>query len=157
MPEDDFDIYGEDDGFSAVKPVEGLEEYNVPEDGNEHAAERASSPMVGEKRQREDDDAEQPDAQRHNNPSAQNGDANQHAIPVPGAQSPNGSANGSAMVGMANGGQAMNGGVTGQGTFDALYIGDLQWVCFSMSLSLLLSIFSETLCHVFVVFSPVDN
>ncbi|CDO70886.1 hypothetical protein BN946_scf184804.g18 [Trametes cinnabarina] len=119
MPDDDFDIYGEDDGFNTVK-VESQEEYQTPVD--EKPSETAArSPVVGEKRLREDDDHEQRDA--HNgrdsvpgiksdsppvNSSGQNAQSN-----------PNGAYNGQTANSAAGGGN--------NGQFDALYIGDLQW------------------------------
>lgn len=128
MPEDDFDIYGEDDGFS-TKPVgvsalvaadavsladaiepKAIEEYD---DGVkvEDAEPAAESPVVGEKRQREEDE---PEDHSNTNTSVKE-EARQ-----PDLHSQNGTYNSQESHGATNGGNNSN--------FDSVYIGDLQWV-----------------------------
>lgn len=84
-----------------------------------------SSPVTGEKRQREEDGSEEQQPQQPSNPATQEVKAENDAQPIASvdmrsANSTGGQPNG--MMGM----QMMNGG--GQGNYDALYIGDLQWV-----------------------------
>ncbi|EMD34104.1 hypothetical protein CERSUDRAFT_86854 [Gelatoporia subvermispora B] len=125
MPEDDFDIYGEDDGFSVNKPVESFDEYQVSE---EQPTEQAPiSPVVGEKRQREEDDGD------HRGHPSDHGSAPEVKSDPDGkpnasqdSQSPTSQANGSYSNGAVAGNQMANGGA-GQNAMDALYIGDLQW------------------------------
>ncbi|GBE88219.1 hypothetical protein BKA93DRAFT_809654 [Sparassis latifolia] len=130
MPEDDFDIYGEDDGFNAPKSAESLEEYHVPEDSKEHVVERTpSSPIVGEKRQREDDESEHlEEHQHHHTDLSAHADADNDVKPLVAvdSRSPNGAVNGTFNT-PVTGVQGINGGGAGQGAFDALYVGDLQW------------------------------
>lgn len=125
MPEDDFDIYGEDEGFNSTKPVEMPEDAQDMVDINDGAEEqRSSSPVTGEKRQREDDEADQQQQASEDQP-----DIRVEEDPKPNSsmdiKSPNGSASGN--TGSNAGNQAINGAGAGQGAFDALYIGDLQW------------------------------
>jgi len=132
MPEDDFDIYGEDEGFNSTKPVEMPEDAQDMVDINDGAEEqRSSSPVTGEKRQREDDEADQQQQASEDQP-----DIRVEEDPKPNSsmdiKSPNGSASGN--TGSNAGNQAINGAGAGQGAFDALYIGDLQWVCLFRSL-----------------------
>ncbi|OJT04820.1 hypothetical protein TRAPUB_4392 [Trametes pubescens] len=121
MPEDDFDIYGEDDGFSSIK-AESHEEFQTPVEEKtpaEIAAVAAvHSPVVGEKRLREEDEHEQRDAQndRQSIPGFKSGSP---SATVPG--NPPSNANG------AQNGQVANGDAGGGNKLDALYIGDLQW------------------------------
>ncbi|KAF7795984.1 hypothetical protein EIP86_007153 [Pleurotus ostreatoroseus] len=113
MPEDDFDIYGEDDGFS-TKPVEALEEYD---DGvkAEDAEPAADSPVVGEKRQREDDEPE--DHSNGNNAIKEEDSSHSQQD----SHSQNGAYN------QHDSHSAANGASGGNSNFDSLYIGDLQW------------------------------
>lgn len=98
------------------------------EPANEEAADTAShSPVVGEKRQREDDEHEQQEQHASSNGTKENSQEPQ-AISSS-MRSPNPGTNGS--YGAANAAMGLPGGGNqsgGQG-FDALYIGDLQWVC----------------------------
>ncbi|KAH9928660.1 uncharacterized protein B0H18DRAFT_1117851 [Fomitopsis serialis] len=123
MPEDDFDIYGEDEGFNSTKPVEGLEEEQAAPDTNEIQGEhRSSSPVTGEKRQREDDEPESDDRMNggHSSPPKE-----LEIQSTADARSP-GASNGFS-GGTTPGVPSVSGGAAGQGAFDALYIGDLQW------------------------------
>jgi len=127
MPEDDFDIYGEDDGFSVTKPTDSLDEYQVSEE-SKPTEQTPSSPVVGEKRQREEDDA---DHRGHPNDrgSAQpdiKSDPDSKPISTQDSRSPAGQANGNYGNGAMAGNQVANGGA-GQSALDALYIADLQW------------------------------
>lgn len=131
MPEDDFDIYGEDDGFS-TKPVgvsalvttdvvslayalepKALEEYD---DGVkvEDAEPAAESPVVGEKRQREEDEPE--DQSNANSSVKEEGGS----VPQQDSHPQNGAYNSQESHTATNGGSNSN--------FDSVYIGDLQWV-----------------------------
>ncbi|OSD06355.1 hypothetical protein PYCCODRAFT_1474530 [Trametes coccinea BRFM310] len=118
MPDDDFDIYGEDDGFNTVK-VESQEEYQTPVD-EKPAESAARSPVVGEKRLREEDEHEQRDAQsgRDSVPGIKS-DSPPANTSVQNQSNSNGAYNGQNANGAAGGGN--------NGQFDALYIGDLQW------------------------------
>ncbi|KAJ3532049.1 hypothetical protein NM688_g7484 [Phlebia brevispora] len=136
MPEDDFDIYGEDDGFS-TKPVgvstlissatssltlggKTLEDYD---DGAkaEDAESAADSPVVGEKRQREDDEPED-HHKEHSNGHTPNPDetSQQDAHLQKGVYN-------SHDAHSATNGTSTGGVGGGNPNFDALYIGDLQW------------------------------
>ncbi|EPT01327.1 hypothetical protein FOMPIDRAFT_1023262 [Fomitopsis schrenkii] len=121
MPEDDFDIYGEDEGFNSTKPVEGLEEELDVHDMQQKGDERSSSPVTGEKRQREDDDPE-PNDRANGGRSSPSKDGQSSAD----GRSP-AAFNGGYSSGPTPGVSSVNGAAGGQGAFDALYIGDLQW------------------------------
>ncbi|KAI9000541.1 hypothetical protein BD414DRAFT_4257 [Trametes punicea] len=120
MPDDDFDVYGEDDGFSAVK-VESQDEYQTPVDEKVQGEAVARSPVVGEKRLREEDEHEQKDAQNDRN--AIPGFKSASPSSTTSVQNAQSNSNGAYNGQLANG--ASGGGNNGQ--FDALYIGDLQW------------------------------
>ena len=152
--DDDFDIYGEDDGFGAVKEVDevslapvlgiagevaratdtgrhqGQDEYQPPAEEKQSSEGPAHSPVVGEKRLREEDDSEQQDTQKGNGHKSE-------SSPTP---TPSGQNNSAFSGGQANG-AAGTGGGGGNGQFDALYIGELQWVC-------ILSVFSSHVCSI---------
>ncbi|KAH9926831.1 hypothetical protein B0H21DRAFT_138304 [Amylocystis lapponica] len=124
MPEDDFDIYGEDEGFNSTKPVEALEESPNGDSAADPHDQPPSSPVVGEKRQREDDDAGPP--QPHPNTRSAEVEVKTEEKPIiPIDARTNSSASGT-FAGSAVGAQLINGG-GGGGNYDALYIGDLQW------------------------------
>lgn len=148
MPEDDFDIYGEDEGFTTKGQVvrrirvfvavsrmlitvlyvlKSLEDYD--ENANTDLVDdAATSPAVGDKRQREDDEH---DEQQNKQPPPAPVDVKlepESRIQTSMTRSPSSSgghlaANGNAGVGAPMG----NTSGANQG-FDALYIGDLQWV-----------------------------
>ncbi|KAI0059268.1 hypothetical protein BV25DRAFT_1908856 [Artomyces pyxidatus] len=125
MADDDFDLYGEDDGFQnaptqiqTVDSAHGEDEHNsFSQTPDNHT----TTPVIGEKRPREEDSEQQDVAHIATN----------NGVSQPSNSSGN---SGPAMVGGAGpvyaGGQQANGGsnqnVTG-GDGDALYIGDLQW------------------------------
>ncbi|KZT07678.1 uncharacterized protein LAESUDRAFT_724663 [Laetiporus sulphureus 93-53] len=124
MPEDDFDIYGEDEGLSPIKTEADERAREGADSHEEHAEQRSSSPVTGEKRQRVEDDTD------HQEPPAGNqGSDDMNVGPdqdykpntVTDTRSPNGTGS------MTTINQTMNGAGAGQGAFDALYIGDLQW------------------------------
>lgn len=159
MPEDDFDIYGEDDGFNSIKvevSASGVimrihpssdalrfskshEEFQTPAEEKPQAEVTAHSPVVGEKRLREEDGNEQQDAP--NDRKAVNN--------IPGFKSPSSTPSGQNAQGGANGtvnGQGAHGGTGGgNNQSDALYIGDLQWVCISPCFSSHVCSISETI------------
>ncbi|OBZ72076.1 hypothetical protein A0H81_07849 [Grifola frondosa] len=119
----DFDIYGEDDGFNSVKVVETHDDFPSHEEESkvQVADLPAHSPVVGEKRLREEDDSEQQG--QHSPPSTTGAVKNDEDVkPVASldTRSPVSNTNGNFSGQMANGGGA-------PGTYDALYIGDLQW------------------------------
>ncbi|KAH9945277.1 uncharacterized protein BXZ73DRAFT_73438 [Epithele typhae] len=119
--DDDFDIYGEDDGFGSVKVEANDDDYNPAQDENISTLAPGHSPVVGEKRLREDDESEQPQPQE----AAQNGDGAQDVkseSPVP--QPSNG---GNAVANGAPPSGTGAEGMGGAGQNDALYIGELQW------------------------------
>ncbi|OCH95430.1 hypothetical protein OBBRIDRAFT_788318 [Obba rivulosa] len=124
MPEDDFDIYGEDDGFSVTKPGESLDEYQVSEE-IKSSEQTPGSPVVGEKRQREEDDADHRGHPHDHTQDIKPGpDTKPNVSQDP--RSPLGQANGNYGNNAMAGNQMANGGA-GQNAMDALYIGDLQW------------------------------
>ena len=140
MPgEDDFDIYGEDDGFHVKADEVRLpfffsggtcllrhlaKSIGYDDVVNQDAAEAAThSPVVGEKRPREDDENEETQEQQPSGNGVK--EESQEPQPVPSSmRSPNSGSTGSYPMGLPG-----NGTPTPGQTFDALYIGDLQWVC----------------------------
>ncbi|KAG8213459.1 hypothetical protein J3R82DRAFT_11976 [Butyriboletus roseoflavus] len=136
MPEDDFDIYGEDDGFVTSKTEQDDDGFQ-DEVQVEEPVEAVSTPVepsTGEKRPRPDEDEET----KHNilasstEPSRPHSATN-NTIPIT-------SQGGHTKPGMTgqdvamNGSYHSNGGHVGGGNvdpsmmgYDALYIGDLQW------------------------------
>jgi len=113
MPDDDFDIYGEDYGES-MGPAVGGEfegpEYEIPETVN-----LGTEPAVGDKRPREEEsDASE---EKHRDTSAAPANTVSADVTMRSSNTPN-PMNGS--------GNVMMGGVGG-GKFDALYIGELHW------------------------------
>ncbi|KII89814.1 hypothetical protein PLICRDRAFT_39991 [Plicaturopsis crispa FD-325 SS-3] len=131
MPEDDFDIYGEDDGFNATKTLENangyLDEDNVQQ--QVETVEHPPDPAVGDKRPREEDHSEpQRSPQIPQGPRAQ---AAPNATSIA-MDTSNGGMNGAyqnpaaTLSPTAANGLGSNGVVATPGC-DALYIGDLQW------------------------------
>ncbi|KAI0787904.1 hypothetical protein C8Q74DRAFT_1254731 [Fomes fomentarius] len=118
--DDDFDIYGEDDGFSSVKVDESQDDYQVQTDEKSHT-ETTHSPVVGEKRLRDEDDSDQ---QRDAPSGSAQPNSNSESSPTP---APSAQTGGAYNGGQANG--SAGAGAGGGGQYDALYIGDLQWVC----------------------------
>ncbi|RPD61124.1 hypothetical protein L226DRAFT_534770 [Lentinus tigrinus ALCF2SS1-7] len=115
--DDDFDIYGEDDGFGTVKEVdEGHDEYQPPAEEKPSSEGPTHSPVVGEKRLREEDDSDQQDTQHGSGLKSESS-----STPTPSGQN-----NGAYSGGQSNGGAGADVG-GGNGQFDALYIGELQW------------------------------
>ncbi|EJD06914.1 uncharacterized protein FOMMEDRAFT_131707 [Fomitiporia mediterranea MF3/22] len=114
MPDDDFDIYGEDDGFGSAMGPEITNEYE--EQNVEEPPTPINEPSVGEKRPREEEAPE-------NAPQE---------IAAETSKSPNANSSSSALNPANLGHGAMNGNL-GAGlsnmpsNMDALYIGDLQW------------------------------
>ncbi|THH33180.1 hypothetical protein EUX98_g949 [Antrodiella citrinella] len=124
MPEDDFDIYGEDEGFNTGR-MEELEDYPDDPVPEAPAAPVVNSPVVGEKRPREEDEPEpqQQPAMDSSNDAVKD-ETEQTIQSLVGANaSPHYGASGG---GNSNpvGNQNHGGNAGGQ---DALYIGDLQW------------------------------
>ena len=97
-------------------------------DAQQKGDQRSSSPVTGEKRQREDDDHE-PNDRANGGRSSPSKDGQSSAD----GRSP-GAFNGSYSSGTTPGVSSVNGATGGQGAFDALYIGDLQWVCLFLRL-----------------------
>ncbi|PCH42295.1 hypothetical protein WOLCODRAFT_152324 [Wolfiporia cocos MD-104 SS10] len=124
MPEDDFDIYGEDDGFNPSKLPEATEDTQEMGDSKDsYMNQRSSSPVAGEKRQREEDEHEQREQSAGNQPTQHNIKEEQDVkANLSGVRSPSANSN---LNGMVASNQLASG--AGQGAFDALYIGDLQW------------------------------
>jgi len=87
-------------------------------------------PSTGNKRPREEGE--------DYSPSAQDSHRGSRSPPNPSIKTEptqNGTLNGNYNSGMANGGQMGNGGDSPMMGYDALYIGDLQWVRFVLSIS----------------------
>lgn len=95
----------------------------------------AHSPVVGEKRLREEDEHEQRDAQ-NDRQSIPGFKSDSPSASIPG--NPSSNANG------AQNGQVANSDAGGGNKLDALYIGDLQWVCTSSCFSSHVCTISET-------------
>lgn len=100
----------------------------MPDMQQQNGDQRSSSPVTGEKRQREDD---------HEPTDNANGGGS--SSPLKDGQSPANTRSPAAFNGGYSGGttpgvSSVNGATGGQGAFDALYIGDLQWVCLFLRL-----------------------
>ncbi|KAI6042926.1 hypothetical protein EDC04DRAFT_2655545 [Pisolithus marmoratus] len=114
MPEDDFDIYGEDDGFAShTDQGDPLHDEVQLEEPVETVA-TIVEPSTGSKRPREEDEPSE----------SRSTPVNSQARTEP---TQNGTANGNYSPGMANGAQMGGGGDPSVVGYDALYIGDLQW------------------------------
>ncbi|KAI0091367.1 hypothetical protein BDY19DRAFT_991926 [Irpex rosettiformis] len=122
MAEDDFDIYGEDDGFTTKGQV-SLEDYD--ENANIEIPEDLSTvPVVGEKRQREDDEDHE---QQNSNAASADTEAETRTASTGNTRSPSAPATGNYGGVNGNSGAGSLGGSPASGNQDALYIGDLQW------------------------------
>lgn len=121
MPEDDFDIYGEDDGYNAMGP-EDASEYNL-----QNYEEPEPEPAVGDKRQREEDNDDVQNTKQSETsqePSSATNDTNQVIQSSIATHTSTGmsQSNGPLMN------STMNAGLPGMSNnLDALYLGDLQW------------------------------
>ncbi|KAH9997167.1 hypothetical protein BJV74DRAFT_826980 [Russula compacta] len=120
MGDDDFDLYGDDDGFS--NPPSQVQGEEVELEGVQ-VVQETLDPRVGEKRPREEDEAE---VQAPPVPNVQSNLVKQD--PPTGPRIPSGPA---ANSGISNGTMQSNSAI-GQGLmiedgYDSLYIGDLQW------------------------------
>lgn len=160
MPEDDFDIYGEDDGFhpshadevgrglgriyacfadsgkpSTRRKGDALQDEVQVEEPVE-TVDTTVEPSTGSKRPREEGEDYSPSAPNSHQGSRSPGNPSVKTEP-----NQNGVMNGNYASGMANGGQMGNGGDPSMMGYDALYIGDLQWVC---------SVLSISFCHVLI-------
>ncbi|KAF8071657.1 hypothetical protein FPV67DRAFT_1560467 [Lyophyllum atratum] len=122
MPEEDYDLYGEEEGHR--RQQHQREEDERPAQRKQEAVDTVISaiePNAGDKRSRDDDhDGNPPPASRQ---SASSAHGQQQDSTMSG---PNPAANYIALNQQAMGGQMMNGGGMDTG-YDALYIGDLQW------------------------------
>ncbi|EJF64622.1 hypothetical protein BD309DRAFT_1014524 [Dichomitus squalens] len=121
--DDDFDIYGEDDGFNNVKvDDENQEDFQIESEEKPSSEAATHSPVVGEKRLREEDEPE------HRRDGPNDGGApgyKSESSPAPGQ---NGNNAHSGQTNSSNANAAGSGvGGAGSGQHDALYIGDLQW------------------------------
>lgn len=118
MPEDDFDIYGEDDGFVLHTDDQGdlLQDEVQVEEPVETVA-TIVEPSTGNKRPREEEG-------QYSASESRSTPVNSQAKTEP---TQNGTANGNYSPGMANGGQMGGGRDPSVAGYDALYIGDLQW------------------------------
>lgn len=143
MPEDDFDIYGEDDGFNASKnPVvckyllvlsssrltyvrQKTEEIQLPDEEQIATVISSNEPIVGDKRPRADEDVKE----EHSPTLQQASRINSVVQQVPNNLNGNYNGNGNgAGIGMVQGqGQVQGQDLSSMG-YDSLYIGDLQWV-----------------------------
>ncbi|TFY82128.1 hypothetical protein EWM64_g1880 [Hericium alpestre] len=127
MTDDDFDLYGEDEGFHNVPDeaqimTEGSQGEHDIQSYEESAQVSPGAPVIGEKRPREEDDAEDQE-QSGPTPSSTTADTPQ---PISTSLSTDTSAGSGAPLHM-NGSSSRNMTPSGGGGFDAVYIGDLQW------------------------------
>ncbi|KAA1478519.1 hypothetical protein DENSPDRAFT_688091 [Dentipellis sp. KUC8613] len=141
MADDDFDLYGEDDGFHNLPAeIQSMVQGAQPEEPEVFepppaAEDNDTKPIIGEKRPREDDDAD--DSARTDAAPAPAQSTTLSTPSTTNASAPlsapaNGTANTNTNVSTPTSGLQMNGAnrnvATGAGGgFDALYIGDLQW------------------------------
>ncbi|KAL5526722.1 hypothetical protein ACEPAF_8447 [Sanghuangporus sanghuang] len=117
MPEDDFDIYGEDDGFSSAMGPEVTNEYE--QQTVEEPPTPVHEPSVGEKRPREEDpvDGSAQDTPRDRETSRTPNNSSESAL------------NSTNMGNTGMNGNTGTGGTTmsGNSNADALYVGELNW------------------------------
>ena len=101
---------------------QSLDNYQEPEDEKDSSGAATHSPVVGEKRLRDEDDSEQQQEDAQDSSGVK-----PESSPTPAPSAQNG---GAYSGGQTNGGPGMGAGGGGNGGGqDALYIGDLQWVC----------------------------
>ncbi|KAI0258370.1 hypothetical protein BC834DRAFT_911833 [Gloeopeniophorella convolvens] len=117
MADDDFDLYGEDDGFG--NPSSEAQMGEVELEAVQTSTE-TPEPKVGDKRPREEDESEAQGTPATSPPPRQG--------PPTGPRIPSGPAAGNGMpnTGMQSNGATNQAQVIEEG-YDALYIGDLQW------------------------------
>ncbi|KAI0033691.1 hypothetical protein K488DRAFT_77763 [Vararia minispora EC-137] len=121
MADDDFDLYGEDDGFqpaavNQIQTIDGADDHNGPSHPPSHDEPNPST--VGGKRPREEDEHEDSKPKLDEmdvNASGGGGQGGVNNVPY---------SNGQHQQGHGGGGVGMAAVADG---FDALYIGDLQW------------------------------
>lgn len=132
MPEDDYDLYGEEDGY---RRHQHQREEDVRQQKQEPVDTMVSTvePNTGDKRSREDDHDRNPSPASRQNASSGHGqqqqDSQMHGVQVSQNQMSSNNYGGGASMAVnqqAMGNQMMNGSGMGMG-YDALYIGDLQW------------------------------
>ncbi|KAH7912795.1 hypothetical protein BJ138DRAFT_1060358 [Hygrophoropsis aurantiaca] len=127
MPEDDFDIYGEDDGFDASKvPQVSEEDQNYSMQGEEQVETLTTEvePVTGDKRPRADDEEDVKPQSLPQPPQPTPILSQQHQVKAEDSSISN--MNGGFNPVMSNGGHMGNGDASMSG-YDAVYIGDLQW------------------------------
>src|SRR6266702_2297073 len=136
MADDDFDLYGEDDGFGNPQVQVGLPAFlcsqtscfvdlKKPAEAELEAVQtdlEPFDPKVGEKRPREDDESDPQAAPVQSPPPREEPPIGPRITsgPAVGRGVPNGAMQSNSAVSQ---GQMMEDG------YDSLYIGDLQWVC----------------------------
>lgn len=120
---DDFDIYGEGDGFDILPVNQGDDPSDRQAEEHIAAVTTSVSPSIGGKRPLEEDDPSDP---LSSNSAQESRIATiPHSPPSKGEH--NGPVNGNYSTGAANSGQTGNGVDPSAMGYDALYIGDLQW------------------------------
>jgi len=139
MADDDFDIYGEDEGYHVAVNDEENYDFEVPEEKPDIGApveavnESEPEPAVGDKRPRDSEETQDGDPVEVPQAAGDDMQAVPQSIKTETGDSPNLANGGGAFKGLPTNGAtqglpAVMGAAVASSGSDALYIGDLQWV-----------------------------